>query len=345
MMTDERTLRVSGSGVFKTLALAALMLIALSAVLEAAARLLNTPRSTGINHHQFDGAWQHLAAMANEGKIDCIFLGASTVHRGFDPSVVSQAYQTATGEQIQCYNFGIGQMNVWEAASLAEILVDEYHPALLIYGIGPRNFFPDNNELTKADWTRYTLGKPTISGWLIHNSHAYSTYLAAVRWYRFSEADLHEKQTRDGFEAFNGIGTDQDLRPPRHIRQDMATYAISGEAVDAFKSLLALQDRGVEIVVVEMPLPESYLKMFSSEKNYHKLFTGHIQAITDQQHVLFWTTDTQPLIPRRAWYDYHHVNAEGAALLSTWLGDQLAKAVLSGLLSNPATVSVPEAIP
>jgi hypothetical protein len=76
-------------------------------------------------------------------------LGSSLVGSGLDPETFSTRYEAVTGEPMECFNFGLGSLMASAAGPIAQILVDPYHPKLLIYGTNPRDYDRSNNNQTQ----------------------------------------------------------------------------------------------------------------------------------------------------------------------------------------------------
>jgi hypothetical protein len=54
-----------------------------------------------------------------------------------------------------------------------------------------------------------------------------------------------------------------------------------------------------------------------------------------RHHVPVWRTDDRLSIPADGWYDEFHLNSEGAAVFSRWLGERLAAEVEGRRLPHP----------
>jgi hypothetical protein len=121
----------------KTIALAGVILLALLGIGEAICRTswardrLVAP-SLDINFETLDVKIDLLAKLADREPIDCVFVGSSMVNRGIDIEVFEKVFNQQTGESITCFNLGLGGTSASEAAALAEIVIDTYHPALLV---------------------------------------------------------------------------------------------------------------------------------------------------------------------------------------------------------------------
>jgi hypothetical protein len=69
---------------------------------------------------------------------------------------------------LSCFNFGVDALTPVSAAYLAQILVDTYHPKLLIFGTDARDFAIDRQSeettvIADMAWVQYRLGKFNIA--------------------------------------------------------------------------------------------------------------------------------------------------------------------------------------
>ena len=143
--------------------------------LEPVQRGLTGPR-IGSRHRQFEIQVARLEKLVNEGEtIDCIFLGNSMVWLGVNPLVVNETFREQTGQEINCFNFGISALPASSAGEIASVLVKRYHPKLLIYGTFARDYtIPLDTEdayiVTDTPWLKYQNGDVNLKGWLYSNS-------------------------------------------------------------------------------------------------------------------------------------------------------------------------------
>ena len=181
---QDRTLRLSHPSA-RTLAWAAIIFVLLVGALELVFRVpavesrLPAP-DTGSNFVTLDIKLHLLDQQGAKGQLDCVFIGSSVVNRGLSPHVIEDAYAAQTGETIHCFNFGLGWTTASGAAVLAKVMIDTYHPRLVIYGVTPRAFSAGavgrgftTDDLRRVAWIRYTLGTVDLQGWLMHHSNAY----------------------------------------------------------------------------------------------------------------------------------------------------------------------------
>jgi hypothetical protein len=84
------------------------------------------------------------------------------VDLGFDPTAFMEEYKNYTGQDIRCFNFGIDALPAAAAAALADILVKDFKPDILIYGTDARGYSvaPDTEDaavILDSKWTQYHL--------------------------------------------------------------------------------------------------------------------------------------------------------------------------------------------
>jgi len=102
------------------------------------------------------------------GKVDCLLFGSSHIHNGLDPEIVAQVYYEQTGQEIHCFNFGLGTLTTDTAGPLLRALVSQYHPSLVVVEVSARSFSSDFGDLTRSlqrsAWVRYQNGEKSLDG-------------------------------------------------------------------------------------------------------------------------------------------------------------------------------------
>jgi hypothetical protein len=337
-----------------------IFLLLLAGVAEALVRLpafqsrlmapaLNTP------HRQFETQWWRLQKLAKEdGNIDCIFLGNSMVVSGFDPLVFAHAYQEETGNTLQCFNLGIDAIPAMTAGFLATILMEEYQPSLLIYGIDARDLAVTRTDLATTvildtPWLQYRLGRGNIEGWLVEHSALYRSRRLLSNLSRFHTRDTLRSYygpetalARLGYDPVETVADYITVPPdpslPIHQIQRyyelLSEYEIQPENIAGLEMLLGQQQSSGQMLVVEMPVPDTYFYFFSDKVSSYEAFTNLVDETTARYNTPFWRTTKLHIIPNDGWMDYGHLNANGARFFSEWLGKQVAYAVENGELSH-----------
>jgi hypothetical protein len=328
-----RTLRLSFP-LGQTLALALLILAGMSITLELIARLpqveSRVPPAIGSRHPDLDVKFGELDYLTEQqGRVDCIFLGSSVVNTGIDPVFVSEAFRQQTGAPITCYNFGINGITAATAAELADLLVERYHPRVLVYGFTLRAFgtYVDTtaDRFADSDWFRYQQGAFTLKGWFIDHSAAFQRYLALRRWSRYAwQNPVGDRGTPTGFVPYT-FEVKEFVPPPF-----LTDYAFSDQQLAGLERIIALDDQ-TPVILLELPAPPHTREAFQGGVDGHRATIQQIAAMAESGGVPIWLTSDLDLIPADGWSgDVEHMNRRGAIMFSRWLGRRLAEAVEAG---------------
>jgi hypothetical protein len=307
------------------------------------------PPGVGSSNVVFEFRLHYLDTLVKrEGRVDCLFVGNSMTVRGVDPEIFAGAYRQQTGEDIICFNFGIRGATASTIGPMAEIFVERYHPRLLIYGSTARDYGEGLRTSSKKvvldiPWTQYQLGRASFEGWLISSSYAYRQYLALLDGVTHRQPaprkDLAPSLTAYGFDRGDRqaarVDVSPDLEEYANLVEAFADYRVSEEDLQGLAWIVALEKRGVEVVIVEMPLPPTALEVFGDGEADYRLYLDRVGAYAQEHDVPFWRTHTLDLIPDDGWRDHFHLNLTGAEAFSAWLGEQVGQAVEQGLIEKP----------
>lgn len=305
--------------------------------------------SRGSPHFQFELQLGRLESIvAADGFIDCIFLGNSMVWLGFDPAAFTRAYQERTGDELRCYNFGVDGLPVTAASGLKQYLMKKYHPKLLIYGTDARDFAVAREErdasvIMDEPWMKFHLGHFTLKGWLYEHSNLYPYlqtfgYLLRMdKQYLFVREPGHLTSEAFGFYADETVGAfvtsspalHQDMGPVRYYYSLLSDFQMLPENTSSFQEILKNDQEDTSVVVVVMPVPDTYQDFFSTNPQGYQIYLEHVQETAQRfgSNVLIAPND---MIPENGWVDYTHLNTTGAEAFSNWLGQQLGEAVSVG---------------
>ena len=317
----------------------------------------------GSRHYQLGRKLVRLDALIkHEGPIDCLIIGSSMVDVGFDPQAFQEGYKQASGQDIRCFNFGIDASTAASAAAIAQMLVEDYQPRLLIYGTDARDYAvsPEDKEpavILESDWIQYRLGQFSLNGWLIEHSYfrRYRDHL--FRLSRFQLESLRSHATTDfgimpdGFTPLAKVSTyindppdlQDDSFEVRYNHKIFSSYEMLAENLDALEKIMAHNQPGTQLIVTEMPVADGLFYFFGSGKDDYQRFVAQVDKLAKAHQVPFWQTDALEMIPDNGWFDYSHLNTIGAAIFSHWLGQQVGEAVMQGsiVLSDQISPNTP----
>jgi hypothetical protein len=309
------------------------LLLLLAAAAEAAART-DWVRSRfpfpGVNSPNPD-LDERLAALdrlaATQGSVECIVLGSSMVRAGYEAAEFSRAYQASAGRPLHCENFGVGGMVAAQAGDIARLLVDLYHPQWLVFGTSARDYsnvvadanISGANDMLNTPWVRYRLGRGfTFEGWLIDHSYAYHYSFGVRGWLQRPAASAAAARPPED------LASPPDAVQEQGLYRVLAHYSVSAEGLAGLNTLLALRDRGVHIIVAEVPVHSTYVQFFGRGAQDMRLFRDVIGQAARQQGAVFLTPDGLLDIPDSEWQDRNHLNAQGRLTYSAWLASAMA---------------------
>jgi hypothetical protein len=275
------------------------------------------------------------------GAPDCVFVGSSLALTGFDPEIVARAFADAGGGTIRCFNLGIPGLTAADATLLARVVMADHQPWLVLYGATALDFGATlkGPDLASLPWLQYRAGDLTLAGWLADVSRAYRYYLTYRSWLDPEERRLMARPFPSRADGFYGIPPSGRAvpRPPFRLTNRLVGLEIGARHLAALARLLDQRTRGHEVLVVEMPGPVAYSSALVATETYRR-FLARIRHEIEEHHAPFWETWSMVpgiLVPDEGFHDVFHMNTDGAAVLSRWLGRALANAVRRGELAPP----------
>lgn len=302
----------------------------------------------GSRHRQFEIQVARLDKLVREGTpIDCIFLGNSMVWLDIDPLIVNEIFNENTGQKIHCFNFGVSALPASSAGQIATMLIDKYHPKILVYGIFARDYaVPASAEdayvISETPWLKYRNGEFNLVGWLYDKSSIFQ-YKGHIRdlLYRHYPEDVLVQKNDPPYEAY-GLDPKYDIRldvrnspdfESDHNRDPvkwLTNFQIQTENLNGLQTIVSHSNKDVHVIILEMPFYENALEFFGNGEQDYNNYIQQVDAIASTGDVPFWRLSEQPHLAPEVWWDYLHLNLKGASLFSQWLGDKLADTYPSG---------------
>jgi hypothetical protein len=102
-------------------------------------------------------------------------------------------------------------------------------------------------------------------------------------------------------------------------------FTVSARGLAGLAALLELQQQGIEVVVVEMPLHPTYMAFFDEGEASLARWREVVQAATEATGAIFVSAELALTIPNTGWYDRSHLNDDGRLIFSEWLGGEAAR--------------------
>ena len=300
-------------------------------------------RSVGNFDYQFEIKWFRLQDYVKQhGGVDIIIMGNSLVNTGVDPDIVAQTYYSQAGVYPRVFNFGVEGMPIGPTSVLAKLLVQRYHPSMLIYVNDMRSYLagsglefetPFFNDL----WVKNQIGNFNLFGWLAEHSTALQHYLPFRNWLRadFPETmaeyiKRYQETSASGYEPDSMIGANLDVPPDPNQPAEAeyfnaySNYRISAANLGNLKTILDFsKNQGTAVWVVEMPVHPTFYVYFGGEK-VHQQFQQTISSFITAGGGFFLPAETcVNSIPLNGRSNRWHLNYIGAPYFSTCLGQQL----------------------
>lgn len=322
----------------------------------------------GTNHTQLELQLNYLDAFVRKyGAPDCFVFGSSQAFREIDPQIFAQPFETASGEKLTCYNFGITGSQIWSTSILNKILVERYHPRLVVIGTSYLDYtegreFQIDERFKENDWLQYQTSPFSLqglydgwfNGWLTEHSYAWRglnllSYAAPYEM-RTSEV-LREARKWDGEIGGNGFALSTKFINPnlpveegfvKNMALEFGDFGTSDRNLAALEEIIVFcQQAGAQILLAEMTYHPALLELKGprgiqrAAKDELLAFIAKVNATLDalaaKHGVTFLHVDPGLAIPEDGWFDLYHLNRVGAQPFSAWLGGQ-AERVLGPLL-------------
>jgi hypothetical protein len=312
-----------------------------------------TPPKMGSRHYQLGHKLALLdAEVKRNGPVDCIMVGSSMVDVGFNPDSFQTGYKETAGRAIRCFNFGIDASSAASTATLVKILMEDYHPRILVLGTDARDYTvsPEDRDpavILNTPWVMYRSGAFSLDGWLTEHSHFYRYRQHLSRLMRFNLEGTLWSETNLNFEILANGQTpiekvaDYINTPPNpqddsfevvYYSRIFRPYQLLEENLDALEKMMEYNGTGTQVIVVEMPVSDGLYYFFGNGEADYSTFIVRVSELANLHQIPFWRTEPLDSIPDDGWSDYSHLNITGAEIFSAWLGGRVGEAETQGII-------------
>ena len=301
--------------------------------------------SFGSDHHQFEIQLYRLKTLyERQGYIDCLFVGDSLVWLDLDPITFEQSLKKYNIEELSCFNFGIAALPAYGVSRLTEILIREYNPKLIIFGLHANSVVvpSDNNDskiIVDNPWVKFKSNDFNFMGWLYEYSYLMRYWKTLNRVLRFDTEALQNDSGASpqqilGFDPKEGQRKDIYIPPDRSDPADQPGfekyyhYQIYSENIQAVQKVAAAADSDTDIFFVMMPVHKTFFNFFQhGEDDYNEIIEKVKSSLENEEAVLLLGNQLQFL--DEEWWDYSHLNYDGAQKFSYWLGSEIGSLLFS----------------
>jgi hypothetical protein len=293
----------------------------------------------GSSHRQLEKQFARIERLyQEEGKIDCIFIGSSMVWLAIYPPLFSESFYRSTGEEIICFNFGVSAMPAHAAGVISEILVNQYHPKVILYGTSARDYAipetaEDSRVVVDTPYIQFQSGRITLEGWLYTNSFLYRHIRNLNRLIKFDRT-LRADMGKNEYELTGFFAKVEPAREEENqvVIQDaqrwLRNFQVYDENITGLEKIAGLSNHNIQVILFETPVLSQYYQHFSNGKADFEKFVEAANKVSADYEIPFIRTDQQEIIPSEGWTDDNHLNLTGAGFFSWWMGEQV------GFLAN-----------
>jgi len=276
------------------------------------------------------------------GKPNCLFLGSSMVYNGINPQIIETRLNVQSPNHFQCYTLGLGSLSAPTAVIMVELLIQLYHPQILIYGTSLRDYHSywyEDKQLAIAHnpWVRFHQHQFSLMGGVIEYSYFYRQ-LMNLPYIIKADFQILGKPAEKNIRGYIPSDTQRiDVRQSVSEEFEIDAYTIrayqslgqlSPTALESIPHILALSTAQTQVILLEMPIHPTYLDYVANGTRLYEEWIGYIATQSALYDAPFIQAPTAVLLAAPTyWNDRSHLNIEGSTVFSTWLGDELAPMV------------------
>ncbi len=281
--------------------------------------LLPYPPNLGSGNIDFDLKVKYLDEYVRQnGSVECLVMGSSLIDYGFNPDIFTQHYAEITGEDLYCFNFGMGGTKANEMPFLMDFVITRYHPKTIIYATWPRDYFFTGDALDTSAWIDYQTGTRSPRGWLVSNLETIQFMHTTLNMLWHNDA-IEKAQLANTLQ--NGYYYITETIPPGTTSTTPMPYLPLKENFSALEDVVLLtQENNIDLDIVAIPA------RIASGKYTTNLYERLGKDITKKTGEQFVGLDDNLLsqLSSDNYFDEYHMNASNAMIYSRWLAEQIA---------------------
>lgn len=311
--------------------------LGLALLIEIAARAFFLPfPSLGSDNFYFDYkiyALEHQTRQ-NSGKLDCLIIGSSVANSNLNPTIIEKTYQKNTGQVIHCFNIGIPALTAENAIPVTESILLRYRPEVVLFILIPRDLMDHEftvEQLETNPWVNVQRDEFNWQDWAKVHFYSIRYFITWQYWQTPSNRNKISFETAPitpaGYSKIEGVNTPYPRNWMLENDENLQNVWMQGQSYTTIDKLLALQKHGNRIIFIEAPA-YSVIHLERDDPtiyHYENDYITNLQAYLQTKNVPFWRSlEIGKQIPEEGWFDWLHLNEQGAATFSQWAGTQLA---------------------
>ena len=274
------------------------------------------------------------------GKIDMMFVGASRVYHSFIPTI----FEEKLGYE-EVYNFGAANAPYSATYYQLKNMAERYHPSRVVIGV-------TLDELVDEEWLRGKMviwDRLNLKGKLefLFGGLGFQNWKYTINAYRFRDeidnisynlserAKLEETDyapNYDGGYHYGGSGFvsgDTGCETGTIAidgAREFSTDAINQTALSYLDKCIAYcQEQGIDVILVTPPTSMMRMYNMTNYQGVIDFYTEYAAQKGVDYYDLNLLQNREEILPDEAMYDYNHVNAKGAEVVSELLAEIILK--------------------
>ncbi len=321
-------------------------IIALLAVAEIGIRVADDRLATPLRWHEWEAQAKaaQIEALSGRGGVPIVAIGTSAMHFAFDPVQMRAELPGAPIAYNAALPGGIPRiMEIW-----TDILVlPALDPKVLVLGVNSTDI---NDRGTQGFFYKVFTDSPEVkrltgrSSVLQSIDHRLSTWSALWRFRTLIRRPVTFYNSLRGHrpanlgDAIQPFGVDVsrrnrtvDASPDKvqgFVERRQGTwlrdYTVGGAESQALRAIVqSARDRGITVVIVEMPIGDYYLRAHPNGADDYATFKAAIAALVSDTGSIFLDASRSVAPTPDYFADFVHLNGKGAQAFTTYLGKEL----------------------
>ncbi|MGH2728831.1 MAG: hypothetical protein ACRDKS_17805 [Actinomycetota bacterium] len=324
----------------------AILIVVLVAVAEAGMRLADAQLETPLRWHEWEAQVKagQIEMLADRGGAPIVAVGTSTMHFAFDPVQMRTELPGAPLAYNAALPGGIPRiMEIWTDL----FVLPELRPKVLVVGVNSTDL---NDGGTQGYFYEVFADSPEVrrltgnSNFLEAIDHRLSTWSAFWRFrtlirkpVTFYNSVRGHRPLNPG-DAIKPLGVDVSRRTrivdasqakvqgfiERRQRTWLRNFTVGGAEAHALRTLVqGARDRGITVVIVEMPIGDYYVRAHPQGGDDYAKFKQAIATLVADTGSIFLDASRSVAPTPDFFADFVHLNGKGAKAFTTYLGRAL----------------------
>jgi hypothetical protein len=274
-----------------------------------------------------------IADLASEPNVgaEVVIVGTSMAQQDLVPQLIS-----AELGDVPVYNAGLnGGVPIVMEPWLNGQVVPMLSPSTVVWGLSPLDLSAVYGDATKNAYDQALETRPGILAEVDRRVSQFSTLVSSRAVLRDPSklfGDEAEVRLGQAAQAAAGLGDageriffDLDLGVDRQneINGRVSPFSLDRDDLAAIaRTIKKLRSQGIEVVLVELPVPARFVSLMPNTEQDHKLFADAVAALGAELNVT--VLKPNETFSDDDFVDFTHLTSEAAGRLSSDVGSQLA---------------------